>query len=105
MCSAVADPEIPIVFSTKFREFGIRVLDGGTSYLGIQYCPWCGKKLPSSLRDKWLAAIEKLGFEPGDKRIPAEYLDDRWYRQTGLRGVAHSMALVRKSKTKRARRR
>lgn len=25
--------------------FGIRVNDGGSSYLVINYCPWCGKRL------------------------------------------------------------
>lgn len=27
--------------------FGIPVHDGGTSAIAIEYCPWCGTKLPS----------------------------------------------------------
>ena len=76
---ALADPTIPIVFNPKFREYGIRVLDGGTSYIAMKYCPWCRRRLPSSLRDQWLKRIRKLGFEPGDKKIPSKYLDASWY--------------------------
>lgn len=33
--------------SVVFRkgEYGIRILDGGSSYLVISYCPWCGKNI------------------------------------------------------------
>lgn len=77
--TAVDDPSIPVVFVPKFREFGILVLDGGSSYIRIEYCPWCRAKLPKSLRAKWLERIRSLGLEPGDKKIPPEYLDGRWY--------------------------
>ena len=79
---AVKDPTIPITFVSQFREYGIQVVDGGTSYIVIQYCPWCRKKLPVSLRDRWLAEIRGLGFEPGDKRIPKKYSDHRWYAKS-----------------------
>lgn len=79
LCTVVSDPTIPIVFIPKFREYGVRVLDGGSSYIQMKYCPWCRKKLPSSLRTKWFAEMNKLGLEPGDKKIPREYLDDKWY--------------------------
>jgi hypothetical protein len=105
MRNAVADPDIPIVFSAKLREYGISVLDGGTSYMVIQYCPWCGKKLPGSLRDEWIARIKKLGLEPGDTRIPAEMLDDRWYREAKIKRPTSAAAAVKKANAKRARRR
>jgi hypothetical protein len=28
--------------------FGLIVHDGGSSTIAIAYCPWCGKKLPTS---------------------------------------------------------
>jgi hypothetical protein len=79
MKRALEDAETPVVFSAKLREYGIRVIDGGTSYIQIGYCPWSGHKLPKSLRAKWLAEIRSLGFEPGDKSIPQEFGDERWY--------------------------
>jgi hypothetical protein len=79
METAVHDPNIPVIFTPKFREFGIRILDGGTSSLAIVFCPWCGQKLPDSLRDDWFDKLEQLGVDPYGKDIPAEFTDERWY--------------------------
>lgn len=82
MGNAVTGGEIPIVFSRKFREYGIRVLDGGSSFLEIHFCPWCGAALPNSLRDEWFDSLEKLGIDDpfADERlIPTRYLDESWY--------------------------
>ena len=37
-----------IIYIPKFREFAIPVLDGGSSFIEIGFCPWWGCKLPSS---------------------------------------------------------
>ena len=34
-----------ITHTSKRKEFGIPIHDGGSSYIQIAYCPWCGKKL------------------------------------------------------------
>jgi len=34
-----------IYFSKKRKRYGIVVQDGGGSFVLIEYCPWCGKKL------------------------------------------------------------
>ena len=44
-------PDIIIVYEEKFDEYGIIIHDGGTSYVQMDYCPWCGMKLPKSKRD------------------------------------------------------
>lgn len=76
----VNSDDYPIIYNNKFREFGISILDGGSSYLKIQYCPITGKKLPKSLRDEWFDELEKLGLEPSDsEKIPKEFLDDNWW--------------------------
>jgi len=87
METAVNDPTVPVIFEPKFREFGIRVLDGGTSSIGISFCPWCGQKLPESLRDEWFDRLERLGADPYGDGIPPEFMDDRWYAgQAGSQG-------------------
>ena len=80
MSDAVNDLDLPIVFEPKYREYGIRVLDGGSSSLGITFCPWCGEQLPDSLRNEWFERLEKMGIDPYGKGIPAEFMDERWYR-------------------------
>jgi len=38
--------ECPDALITKSRdEYGLIVHDGGSSYVAISHCPWCGTKL------------------------------------------------------------
>ncbi len=64
----------------KFREFSVKILDGGCSYLNLKYCPFSGKKFPESLRDVWFDKIQALGLEPDDPSIPFEYSSDIWWQ-------------------------
>jgi len=74
-------PDALISFSKKFYEYGLYIHDGGTSTITIRYCPWCGAKLPESLRDRWFSELEALGYdEPLDQEIPERYKSDAWYR-------------------------
>jgi hypothetical protein len=76
---ALTEPDIPLTWTPKFREIGIRVLDGGDSSILLLFCPWCGNKLPGSLRSEWFAELERRNVDPYGDDIPAEFLDDRWY--------------------------
>ena len=76
---------IGIVYLKKFREYGIRILNGGSSIKTIQYCPWSGKLLPKSLRDEWFDTLEELGFDdPRDQEIPEEFKTDKWWKDRKL---------------------
>ena len=39
-------PDNLIYRSAESGEYGIVVHDGGSSFVRIGYCPWCGTKLP-----------------------------------------------------------
>ena len=71
--------EEAILFIAKFREWGIPIPDGGTSFMEMTFCPFCGTKLPSSLRDAWFAKAEELGIGPPYDQMPAEYLSEAWW--------------------------
>lgn len=75
---AVGTPEVPVEYVAKFNEFGLNVVDGGSSYLLLSYCPWCGRELARSLRDEWFEALESLGIDS----IPTEFTDERWFTQS-----------------------
>jgi len=79
MRHAVESGEIPITYTPKFREFGVKVLDGGTSTVELLFCPWSGDRLPESLRDRWFEELERRGIDPVGPDVPAEFLDDRWF--------------------------
>jgi hypothetical protein len=60
-CNAIADhltDGTALVHVPKFREYGIRVLDGGSSFIILEFCPWCGTRLPESLRDRGFESVE-----------------------------------------------
>jgi hypothetical protein len=40
--------------------YGIYVHDGGSSVITIQFCPWCGSKLPGANTDDSLPDDEKI---------------------------------------------
>jgi len=81
---AVEEGEVAIRFVKKFREYGILILDGGSSKLRISFCPWCGKKLPESLRDRWFDEMDALGLDPDADDLPEKFTDERWYQELKL---------------------
>ena len=38
-------PDTLIYHDKKNNDVGIIIHDGGSSYIQINYCPWCGKEL------------------------------------------------------------
>lgn len=80
------DEDIPLRYIPKYREFSIVILDGGSSSQEIHFCPWCGKKLPKSLRDLWFDTVwDKLNLDgPEDPRLPDEYKSEDWWIESGL---------------------
>lgn len=79
--------DTPIIYSRKFDEYGLKILDGGTSAINIQYCPWCAMKLPESKRGRWFYEIEKIEIKNPwtDDKIPEKYLSDEWYKEGNKR--------------------
>jgi hypothetical protein len=72
-------PDNIICYSAKFGEYGIIIHDGGSAHLSIEYCPWCGSRLPESERDRWRDELAALGFdEPFDQEIPSRYKTGEW---------------------------
>lgn len=66
-----------------YDEYGIIIHDGGGSSIIIDYCSWCGIKLPESKCDQWFDEMEKLGYDsPLTQDIPEKYLTDEWYCYT-----------------------
>ena len=79
MRTACEDPRTPLHYAPRVREFGIEVQDSWAQRT-LEYCPWCGQRLPTSLRDAWCDRIFALGFEIIDEDIPAPYDSDEWWK-------------------------
>ncbi|MEE2877892.1 MAG: hypothetical protein VX593_02705 [Pseudomonadota bacterium] len=63
-CDQHSDPfecgDNALVYHPLFREYGLIVKDGGMSYVLIDNCPFCGKRLPDRRRDWWFDEVERL---------------------------------------------
>lgn len=71
-------PDLVIGYDEVFDEYSI--IKEGVS-LSISYCPWCGKRLPQSQRERWFAELERLlGPNPLSDRnkIPQRYRSREW---------------------------
>jgi hypothetical protein len=73
-------PDSLICYIPKFDEYGIIIHNGGSAFSQIQYCPFCGSKLPESRRDEWFDKMEELGIDDfASADIPEEYKTDQWF--------------------------
>jgi hypothetical protein len=72
-------PDALVSYSPKFNEYGLIVHDGGSSFVQIHYCPWCGSKFSESERDRWFDELEQKGIDPTGE-IPEKYRTDEWWR-------------------------
>lgn len=84
---AVRDENSPIVCRGRHREFGVRILGGPDGRPGeaidlFTYCPFTGRRLPSSLRDLWFDRLEDLGCDPADGNVPGEHETEAWWSST-----------------------
>jgi hypothetical protein len=53
----------------------------------LRFCPFTGKALPGSLRNRFFDEIEKLGLVDGladIERAPAEFQSETWWIARGL---------------------
>ncbi len=80
MAWALSD-SVPVRYFDKLREYGIEIQDGGSSFLSLAFCPFCGSELPPSLRETWIDRLETLGLEaPFDDGVPSNMQSGAWWR-------------------------
>lgn len=80
-CSQHATPwecmDVPVIYNEVFDEYGLVMRDGTSAYVLLQYCPWCGTKLPDSARERWIAAVEGLGLDTAGE-VPPAFRTSAW---------------------------
>lgn len=68
-----------VLYVPPFQEYGLPINDGGSSFILIKYCLWCGTKLPKSKRNSWVSKMSKLGYtSPFSEDVPDIYLTEDW---------------------------
>ena len=73
-----------IRYDAPTRTYGIKATK--TVRQRIDFCPWCGVKLPSDLSDELVRImfdeLDLTGFD--DPRMPQELKTDEWWKKRGL---------------------
>ena len=83
MASRLEGGDVAIVYEDRFRQYGIDHRSGGIQL--IDFCPWCGTRLPKDLVDEWFGILEQeLRLEPDDPAVPEEMQTSDWWRRRGL---------------------
>ncbi len=73
--------KVAVVYIASYRKYAIQV--NRQKFEKIDYCPWCGIKLPESLQNQYFEELKKLGiYDPVKEieKIPDEFKDDTWWR-------------------------
>jgi len=92
MSDSINDQRIQIGYDPITRDYFIPLLYKGevTALQCLYHCPWCGKKLPSSLNNTWFEILEKeYGLDDPDSKqqellIPQEFKTDEWWKKRKL---------------------
>lgn len=78
----IIDSDEILYYCPQFDEYGITVHDSDSrSYIKIDYCPFCGRKLPDSKRALWFKILEEQGLDVIDySELPRKYFTDKWWK-------------------------
>ncbi|GFM38039.1 DUF6980 family protein [Desulfovibrio psychrotolerans] len=82
MDSFLQDDSINIHYDEVLREYYV-IIDECAAVQCIFYCPWCGVKLPASLRDVYFGLIwEKYGddVDVDCELLPIEMRSSAWWK-------------------------
>jgi hypothetical protein len=90
-------------YRKKFREYGVAI-PRLTTYMLVNYCDrmimdfcaFCGKKLPYSLRNEWFDILEekyglKYPFGKDKYLIPKEFITDKWWKKLDVQSYLPSI--------------
>ncbi len=73
--------DVIINYDDRFDEYSLAPRGPNGYDITIHNCPWCGKELPASQFDLWLATLEAMGYEtPLEGDIPVEFKSGAWLK-------------------------
>lgn len=85
MSLSLQDPRDNIGYNKIFREYFIQT-KRDEIVLDIVFCPWCGTKFTTSLRDDFFKILfDELNLDGiDDPKLPLEFRTDAWWKKRGL---------------------
>jgi hypothetical protein len=70
-----------ILWLRPWNEYRLHLSHDGFASTRIDYCPWCGTKLPADKEQLWYETLHRMGYaNPAEDDIPPEFRTDQWWR-------------------------
>ena len=86
--SVLDEPEECFNLNATIRAYDISLPD--KTCVGINFCPWCGEKLPTNLYNEWKRiltheyGIKTPSAHMDDDDFPPEFKTEEWWKKRGL---------------------
>ncbi len=76
-----------VMYKPRVREYLISHSEEVGTHM--EYCPYCGKKMPKTLWNEWYSILKKeYGIiDPlvdDEDKVPKEFWTDEWWKKRGL---------------------
>jgi len=65
-------------YDDRYDEYAVAVPGSEAAFQIVNFCPWCGVRLPMSQRDKWFDDLEAMGIDPFGEDVPSAYRTSEW---------------------------
>lgn len=77
--SPATDPCRPVAYDPVFDEYQLRSVVRPLARVALTFCPWCGRALPESKRDRWYDALDAAGTTPDDPDLDPRFRSSAWW--------------------------
>lgn len=71
-------------YNRVYDEYGVILHDGGSSYIVIRFCPFCGHEFPKSKREEYFNLIYNELKITSLNDLSEEFKTDEWWKKRGL---------------------
>jgi hypothetical protein len=72
----------PVVYDPVFDEYQLMTDAWPLGSVVLIFCPWCGRGLPESKRDRWYDSLDGVGIGPDDPKLDQRYRSCAWWNHS-----------------------
>ena len=69
-----------VLYDLVFDEYCLAGQGMTLSAEVLTWCPWCGRRLPPSKRERWFDELAREGLGPDDPDLDERFRTDAWWR-------------------------
>ena len=78
--AALVAADRAVLYDLVFDEYCLAGQGMTLSAEVLTWCPWCGRRLPPSKRERWFDELAREGLGPDDPDLDERFRTDAWWR-------------------------